>query len=483
MRGELGTLLRQSWVAMGDRTSIIDGREIWSGRQLLARAEMIGRSLRSESLGADEPVAVYVSNAAEDFAAFLAVWSAGGVVVPIHRGAPQGASAPLLAAAGVRFLVDGRDSEATVAGMTAPPPDPALADGAVVIFTSGSTGEPKGVCLSHKALAEKLRNNQSLFRLDEHDRTLLILQITFSFGLWVSLLTLIRQAVLVVKPRFILADILETFVSEAITRSAMVPSMLRVLAAEAGRPEIAAALGAVNRGRRLAQIFTGGEVYGAALASAMRDILPNTQVTNIFGLSETCTSDFVLSPADAKLRPGSIGRAAPGVRYRLVDKDLRPVPPGEIGELQITTTTIMSGYLGQPALTEKSFADGYFCTGDLARQWPEGIIEVVGRAKEVIIRGANKIYPQEIEQIFEAHPQVERALATGVPDALLGERIHIAVVPAPGTDVDTAVLRAWAAEKLDRFKLPDAVHVLEELPVGRTGKADRSALRRKIAAG
>jgi acyl-CoA synthetase (AMP-forming)/AMP-acid ligase II len=105
---------------------------------------------------------------------------------------------------------------------------------------------------------------------------------------------------------------------------------------------------------------------------------------------------------------------------------------------------------------------------------------MVSRVKEVISRGGNKIYPQEIELAFQAHPQVAEVLAAGVPDPLLGQRIHLAVRMKRGAPLDPAALRSWASELVERFKIPDAIHFLDSLPVGRTGKADRISLANSL---
>ena len=497
--GALADLLHGAWSRMGERVSIRDGGADWSGRRLLERAGVIRRGLCDLGIAPNEPVLVFVSNTAADFAALLGVWEAGGVVVPVHRNSPAGAVAGLQEDTGSRFQVDG-DLTAWP-GVAGQQPcderpgvrrlnpvfsasDPILEGAALVVFTSGSTGRPKGVVLSHAAMARKLENNQSVFGFDGRDRTLLVLQITFSFGLWVSLLALTREAVLVVKQRVLLADVLDTAAAEAITRTGMVPTTLRALVAETGRPgPVAAALGRVVGCGRLRHIFTGGESYPAPLADAVRRLLPGAFVTNIFGLSETCTCDFMLGPADAQRHPGCVGRAAPDVSYRLVDDGGQVIEDAGIGELQIATPTIMNGYLHQPELTGSSFSDGFFRTGDLVRRHADGVLEVVGRLKEVISRGGNKVYPQEVEQALLSHPAVAHALVTGVPDELMGERIHAAVVMIAGQQADPGALRDWAARRLDRFKLPDVIHPVAELPVGRTGKSDRGRLRERLMSG
>ena len=132
----------------------------------------------------------------------------------------------------------------------------------------------------------------------------------------------------------------------------------------------------------------------------------------------------------------------------------------------------MNGYLGQPEMTASAYTDGYFRTSDLARLSPAGLVEVVGRAKEVISWGGNKSYPQEVEVALQSHPAVAAALAAGVLNAVMGEHIPVAVVLSEPTIPE--VLRALAA----RFKLPDRViHMVTELPTGRARKSDRGQVR------
>ena len=138
----------------------------------------------------------------------------------------------------------------------------------------------------------------------------------------------------------------------------------------------------------------------------------------------------------------------------------------------------MLGYLDDPELTAASYdADGYFLTGDLARERADGFVELIGRAKELIVRGGHKISPLEVERLYLEHPDVGNALATGVADERLGEAIHVLIVPRPGAAPAAGELRAWAEGRIDGYKRPDAVHVGDALPTGRTGKADRRALR------
>jgi long-chain acyl-CoA synthetase len=151
--------------------------------------------------------------------------------------------------------------------------------------------------------------------------------------------------------------------------------------------------------------------------------------------------------------------------------------------LQLRSPTLMAGYLDAPALTEASYQDGWFRTGDLARRREGAQVELMGRLKEMISRGGNKVTPVEIEQAICSHADVAAAMAVGVADALLGERIHVLIVPRAGSTVPLPALRQHLASCLERFKQPDAFHLADALPLGRTGKADRGQFRALIESG
>jgi long-chain acyl-CoA synthetase len=163
------------------------------------------------------------------------------------------------------------------------------------------------------------------------------------------------------------------------------------------------------------------------------------------------------------------------VTYRIADNGV-PVAGGAAGELQIRTQFGMLGYLDDPQLTAASFDNGYFKTGDLARLRADGFVELVGRAKEIVSRGAMKIAPLEIDHLLAEHPDVAAALCAGVPDERLGEVLHAVVVPRAGAQIDVAALREWMLARTERYKVPDVFHVRDSLPAGTTGKADRRAI-------
>lgn len=481
MTQAIADALREACDRFGPSTALTGAGRSIGYRSLLDGARVVARALASHGLEANEPVHVDVSNHPCDIVALFGVWLAGGVVVPIHRTTPAFVASKMLARTQSRFKVDGQAAESVVAlvGGGAPPPRPLLDDAAFIIFTSGSTGEPKGVVVGHDAFHGKILQIDSLLRFTPDDRTLLVLNITFSFGLWLSLLTLLRGGVLVMHEKFDAIAFCDTLSDARITRVGMVPTMMRVLFADASSGRAIDRIGA--RGE-LAQILVGGESLGRSLADTIRTRFATTQLVDIYGLTETATCDFFAFPADYARHPGCIGKPSPHVEFRIADPEGHEVAAGAVGELQVATPYVMNGYLDAPELTVSAFAGRWFKTGDLARRHDD-VVELMGRSKEVISRGGNKVTPVEIEQSLCRHADIAAAMAVGIADPLVGERIHVLLVPRNGARLDVASVQQLLGAELERFKHPDRYYVADELPTGRTGKADRMQLRSMIEAG
>lgn len=435
--------------------------------EVLGHVEAVRGSLVSAGVQPNEPVHVRVSNQTQDLVAYLGVWQAGGVVVPVHRTSPPGAVAHVLAKTRSRFEWD---TSLRRLGDAPPPARPTLDGAALVVFTSGSSGLPKGAVLSHRAFAGKLAAIQSLLGFAEGERTLLVLNITFSFGIWVALLTLLHGGVLFPRERFSAATFLEDLRQGSITRVAVVPTMMRSLILDVSAERLQAAGRALGAAGALRQVLIGGETLGKGLGETLRALFAPAELIDIYGLTETSTCDFFLMPPDAGRYAGCIGRPSPGVRYRIA----------EDGELWISSPFLMNGYLDEPGLDP--IRDGWLATGDLARERDPGVVEIGGRKKELIYRGGNKVAPLEIEFACSAHPKVAAALAIGRPDERLGQRIHTLVVPRePG--LRAAELRQFLSERLEKYKQPDVLYFAAELPAGRTGKADRGRFAAMLDSG
>jgi long-chain acyl-CoA synthetase len=452
------------------------GREALAGARALSHADFldeargVAEALARAGLARDEPLHVRVSNHPLDLVAFLGAWLAGAVVVPVHRASPALAAEQIASRTQARFEWDALAAAPLARLADAPPPARAiLEEAALVVFTSGSSGAPKGAVLSHRAFAGKLAAIQQRLAFGADERTLLVLNITFSFGLWVALLTLLHGGCVLPAEKFVPASFLARLHGDAITRVGVVPTMMRALVLD----HPAAALARPNA---LRTVMIGGESLGKTLGEQLRALFAPADLIDIYGLTETSTCDFFLMPQDAARYAGCIGRPSPGVEYRIRADD-----GGAVGELLIRSPFLMNGYLGQPELNPVD-AEGWLATGDLARERDPGVVEIAGRRKELIVRGGNKIAPQEVEFACSAHPKVAAAIAVGRPDARLGQRIHALVVPRDES-LRPAELREFLRERLEKYKQPDVFYFARELPAGRTGKADRGRFAAMLEAG
>jgi long-chain acyl-CoA synthetase len=194
-----------------------------------------------------------------------------------------------------------------------------------------------------------------------------------------------------------------------------------------------------------------------------------------YGLSETSPVASFNHP-HAERKPGSIGTPIRGVEMRLVDDDGNDVPPGEVGEIAIRGENVMKGYWQRPDDTAKAIPDGWFRTGDLARQDEDGYFFIVDRKKEMIIRGGYNVYPREIEEALYEHPAVAEVACIGIKHPDLGEEVVAAVALKPGASADVDELRAFAKARVAAYKYPRHVWLVEALPKGPTGKILRRAV-------
>jgi len=429
--------------------------------EIEASAQSLAADLKAAGAASHEPVVLFISNRLQDLVGFLGLWLARCIAAPIHVATPEQAAQGLIARLGARFVI--RAGKLEKIGGAAPAARPLLEGAALIIFTSGSTGQPKGVVVRHEGLLWKLQVLCRLLGFAPDDVVVVPLQLTFIFGIWVSLLSLVCGSRLLLASKFSAA----VLTAGGATVLSAVPTMLRTLSADThiDAPQ-------------LRTILTGGELFGPALAEKLAILLPHVNLFDLFGLTETGSCDFCVRPEDQPAARGTIGRPTDGVAFRIAKAPELGLPRG-VGELQIRTPSVMAGYLDDSTQTAAAFVDGYFRTGDLATVRNDGYVQLVGRSKDVISRGGNKIAPLEIENLFAQHEGVLAALAFGAPDDRLGESLHLMVV-ARDRSLSEHDLREWAKNRLERFKTPDLFHFVDALPAGPTGKADRAAARMSL---
>jgi fatty-acyl-CoA synthase len=347
------------------------------------------------------------------------------------------------------------------------PGDPA-SQPLVILYTSGTMGKPKGVTLTHGNVVYAARACAAALRHTGADRVLGAVPLFTIFGLHVVAVTVTAGATLVLQERFEAGPALDLIRRERVTVVHGVPTMFELLMrhpAFAESPPDSCRTGLV-----------AGSPVSPDLAGRIRQWC---DVQIAYGLTETGPTVTVTRPEDSlERRTHTVGRPIPGVSVKVVDlKQGGLHGPEAVGELAVKGPNVMPGYYRMPGETSRSFTtEGFFLTGDLALLDEEGYVRILGRRAEVIVRGAYKIYPRELEDLLRTHPAVSDACVVGIPNETLGELICACVVPTEGSMVTPDELREFCRETVTDHKVPDLVRFFDTLPLTGSGKVQRREL-------
>lgn len=469
----------------GEAPCIRDDRHEYSYAAFATRVDACAEQLAARGVVAGDVVAAMLPNRAELIVVMAAAWRLGATATPVNPAFTDEESAHQLDDAGARVVVADRavgdrpvlDVEDLAlepsCGWIAPaaPPRDAVA---LLIYTSGSTGRPKGVQLTHANLHFMATSMVRLLELTAADHALLILPLFHVNAICVSVLSpFLAGGQVSITGRFSVSRFFDDVRRLRPTYFSGVPTVYALLASSSDSAD------ADMSSIRVA-------ICGAAPIS--RELLTLVQsrfafpILEGYGLTEaTCAS--ACNPLRGERRLGTVGPALPGQTIAVVDAEGRAPPAGETGEIVISGPAVMLGYLGRPGATADVLVDGRLHTGDVGRLDADGYLIVVDRIKDMIIRGGENLYPKEIEAALATHPDVLECAVVGAPDSLYGEVPVPYVVRHPGATVDSHEITAHLAGRLARVKLPDAVHIVTELPRNPVGKIDKPALRRGLVSG
>jgi fatty-acyl-CoA synthase len=353
----------------------------------------------------------------------------------------------------------------------APAFDPATSPLAL-LYTSGTMGKPKGVLLSHRNLVETaLRTGESL-GLRDGERVLAAVPFFHVFGTSTVVTTVVHGGTLVLQERFEPAAALDLLEGERVTVFHGVPTMFHLLMREP------------SFGRRQLRALRTGVVAGAPVTPELvRRIRTWCDVEIAYGLTETGPTVSMTRRGDpADRREQTVGQPIPGVDVKVVDVATGTLHgPEAVGELAVKGTNVMLGYHRMPGETARVLTpEGYFLTGDLAMIDEDGFVQVVGRRKEMIIRGGNNVTPREVEDVLRTHPAVDDVCAVGVPNELLGELVCACVVAVEGAIVTGDELKEFCRDHLVDYKVPDLVRFFDAFPMTGSGKVKRRELARVV---
>jgi len=441
---------------------------VWDGgaltwRELELRAGGVARRLSRQGVHAGDTVALLLPNGWGFVAALWGALKLSATVAPLNPLLSAGERDRILAHLGPALIVDEVDEEQAVWDS---------ADGkapALVLYTSGSTGRPKGAVLSHAALRAA---NESwagpVMHLTPQDVVLAALPLAHSFGLNGALLaSLLAGATVALRERFAPEDALRAISRYRVTVFPAVATMFQRMLDLSDLSE------ALCSNLRLA--VSGAAPCSWDLAEAWRR-RTGVRIVRGYGMTELFRPISYLADDPTDL-PDAIGRPVPGVEVRVVDDAEQALAAGEAGELWIRTPAAMDGYLRAEEETRAVIRDGWFRTGDLAQLSPEGFVSVVGRKKDLILRGGYSVVPGEVEAALLDHPAVAEAAVIGTPHAELGEDVAAFVTLRPGASADADELVAFCRERLAAFKCPRRLSIVTELPKSATGKVLKWRLR------
>jgi long-chain acyl-CoA synthetase len=496
----------------GDHPALRWGDEQLTYRQLDARASQVAQALRAAGVGPEDRVCYLDKNSPEQVELFYGAAKLNAVPTPVNfRLAPPevvhvvadalakvfvvGAEfAPLLERVvpelpGTQVVVIGEvDGHPSYADWrdAQPAEDPmvsqAMEDVGYQLYSSGTTGRPKGVQLTQSNLANGVSQYAELMDLGP-DSVVLVAMPLFHIGGggWVLAGTT-HGATNVIVRDIVPADLVELIERERITHAFLVPAVLQFMLAVPGVEE-----------RDFSALHT--ILYGAApiseqvLAQSIRTF--GCQFQQAYGLTETTGTIVVLPAADHdpdgpnRHRLRAAGLPVGGSEVRVVDTETgEDVAQGDVGEIWIKSPMVMKGYWNLPEATAEAIRPGgWFRSGDIGYADPDGYLYIYDRFKDMIVSGAENIYPAEVENVLMSHPAVADVAVIGVPHEKWGESPRAMVVRRPGVEVTEAELIAHAREHLAAFKCPTSVEWIDELPRNPSGKVLKKDLRAPFWAG
>ena len=467
--------------------------------QLEAAANRSANALLALGIEPGDRVAVQLPKSLAFIYLHLAALQIGAIFLPLNPAYPPAELRYFLADSGARLLIaDAKDQPSIdpitdglpehrktiyldkpaesggdwLAGKPAGRPRPRPRDPrqtAMMLYTSGTTSRPKGALISHGNLSANIESLHEAWGWRADDVLLHVLPLFHVHGLVVALHGALHAGASArLLPSFDAAAALEMLRSGRFSVFMAVPTMHRRLLQQAagGRFDLS----------RLRLMTSGSDRLPDDLFFGYQETF-NVTLLERYGMTETGMN--LSNPLHGERRVGSVGRPLPGVSARIVDRQSeKPLPAGQVGELQIKGAHVFERYWRQPQKTAEAFSeDGWLRTGDLAQRESDGYYTLKGRAKDLIISGGLNVYPPEVELALMEHPAVAACAVIGCPDEEWGEQVLAAVIPRPGSEADEAEIRAFCRERLAHYKAPRRLLFVDALPANALGKIQKAKLR------
>ena len=486
-----------------DGEALVCGERRMSWHEVAQQSAGIAAGFRKLGLQNGDRVAVLLGNRIEFALTLFAAAHAGLVTVLLSTRQQKPEIAYVLTDCGAKVLIfeagladrlpdisdvpdlvhriavddDARMSQFSSLTDSAPLPAPADVgeeDTAMILYTSGTTGKPKGAMLAHCNVIHSAMVFVSCLQLTAADRSIAAVPLGHVTGVVANIMTMVRCAgALIIMTEFKAAEYLKVAARERVTYTVMVPAMYNLCLLQPDFDSYDLSSWRIGG--------FGGAPMPIATIERLAVKIPDLKLANCYGATET-TSPSTMMPGELTASHiDSVGLPCPGADIIAVDSAGRELPRGEIGEIWIRSGSVIKGYWNNPKATAESFTGGYWHSGDLGSIDTQNFVRVFDRQKDMINRGGLKIYSAEVESVLSGHPGVVESAIIAKPCPVLGERVH-AVIVTRGGGVSTEALRAWCAERLSDYKVPETMELtLEPLPRNANGKVMKRQLREASA--
>ncbi|MDF1793048.1 MAG: class I adenylate-forming enzyme family protein [Thalassobaculaceae bacterium] len=502
---DLATMVRDLVARQPDRDAVVAGDVRLSFADLDAQVGRIAGGLAAHGVGLGDRVALLLDNGWEFVACLLACNRIGAICVPIGIRQRRAELEFLLADCGAvvliheaalaenvpaveavpglrhRFSVGGPSAgaqpfEALLTGEVAPQVAGIDAEAvAVILYTSGTTGRPKGAMLTHFGIIQSSLAFSRCLACTADDRALAAIPLSHVSGLvGIFYSTLIAGGALVaMRAGYKVPELLATAARERVTYTILVPALYTLAVMQPSLSDHDLSAWRIG-------CFGGAPMPEATIAK-LAGLLPDLVLVNAYGATETTSPTTIMPPGLNPDHPDSVGQIVPCGRVEIRGEDGAILGPGETGELWISGPMVVPGYWNRPDANREAFVDGAWRSGDIGTVDADGFVKVFDRVKDMINRAGFKVFSAEVENVLNHHPQIVEAAVVGRPDPVLGERVHAFIRPVEGAGLSEAAVRAFCAERMSDYKVPEGVTLtVEPLPRNANGKLQKPALRAQL---
>jgi long-chain acyl-CoA synthetase len=514
------TFLEDSAIAHPQKQALYASEKWHTFQDLNSLANKLSHLFLRLGLKRGERVAILIENSAEYVITYYAVLKAGGITVALNTESTPDDVAFIARDCGIRFLVASVSlAQSVIAPLAGPDPGltpdwPPLLERllvwsasnkpiagrqienslalpmalgeesdsapgvrmidlnvASIVYTSGSTGKPRGAVLSHLNIVSNTRSIVDYLELNQDDRIMVVLPFYYIYGKSLLNTHFSVGASVVIDNRFMYPNIiLQTMRKLEVTGFAGVPSTFTILLK---RSNLRA-----QRFPQLRYVTQAGGAMAPSIQKQVAEVFAPAKLFVMYGATEASARLSYLSPSDLPRKWGSIGKAIPNVDLFVADPSGNPLPHGEEGEVVARGSNIMSGYWNHPEETNKVLKNGLYYTGDLGTADEDGFLFIVGRSKDMIKIGGNRVGAKEIEEAIYNHPAVVEAAVIGVPDDILGEAPKaFLVVKKDHRETIAEEMPIFLQKHLAMYKIPKSFEIRDSLPKNESGKIQKLKLQ------